>query len=170
MPAQHFILRTLFALAGMITTVTCFAGEFSDSTEYSSDSAKAAAWNKAAYDMVDDHTDSALTLAVKALRIAQQEKNQALEADCYKTMGVAYDDKGNMDSCLICLNNSLSIFKTLNNVTKQSNVISDIALAYFARGIYPLALRFHIEALDLRKQVNDTLLIAKSYNNIGLVY
>lgn len=172
MPAQLLILRLIFFLTGVFATLTCVAGQFSDSTKQSgnTDSAQAAAWNKAAYDMVDEHTDSALLLAEKALKIAQKENIRSLEADCYKTMGAAYDDKGNMDSCLICLNNSLSIFKVLNNVTKQSNVLSDIALAYFARGIYPLALKFHMESLDLRKQLNDSSLIAKSYNNIGLVY
>lgn len=172
MPAKFFIPHIIFLLIGLVTASACLAGNYPDSTKLplNTDSAQATGWDNAAFNMVDENPDSALYLALKALKIAKKKNIRSLEADCYKTIGVAYDNKGNMDSCLIFLNNSLSIFKTLTNVKKQSNVVSDIALAYYARGIYPLALKYHIESLVMRKQINDSSLIAKSYNNIGLVY
>lgn len=160
---RFLIPHIFFVLTAIVAASNCLAGS-------DTDSAKAATWNKAAYDMVDEYADSALLLSQKALKIALKENLRELEAECYKTIGVAYDNKGNMDSCLLNLNNSLSIFRLLNNTKKEANVISDIALAYYARGIYPLALKFHMESLALRKKVNDSSLVAKSYNNIGLVY
>lgn len=134
------------------------------------DSANAAAMNKKAYAMVDEFPDSALYFARQAVTTAKQQRLHSLEADCYKTMGAAFDGLGNMDSCLFYLNQALSLFITEGNKKKQANVLSDIGLAYFSRGIYLLSLKYHLASLSLRKEINDTSLISKSYNNIGLLY
>ena len=134
------------------------------------DTVKAVALNKIAWLTTEDDPERSLQNGFEALALAQKTKNKFIEADCYKSIGVAYDYKGNLESCMLNLNNSLSLYKELNNTVKQSNVLSDIAFGYYARGIYELALKNHIAALDLRKKVSDSILLGKSFNNIGLVY
>jgi len=87
-----------------------------------------------------------------------------------KSIGVAYDYKGNMDSCLMYLQEALQNFKRSRHPENESHVLSDMAIAWYYRGNYELALRNHLEALKLRQAFGDPKFIAISYNNLGLVY
>ncbi len=134
------------------------------------DTTKANAYNAIAWNLIEDDPEISIQNGMRGLQLAQKARNKFIEADCYKSIGVAYDYKGDLDSCIFFLNQSLSLYTKLNNTVKQSNVFSDIALAYFARGIYELALKNHFLSLELRKKTGDKLLVGKAYNNIGLVY
>lgn len=134
------------------------------------DSIKAKALSAIAWKTAEEDPAGSLEKSFEGLSLAQKSGNRFIEADCYKSIGVGYDYKGNLDSCIYFLNLSLAIYKDQNNIIKQSNVLSDIAFGYYARGIYEIALKNHLSALDLRKQADDKILLGKSYNNIGLVY
>jgi len=134
------------------------------------DTIKLSLLKKQAITIVDDEPDKSLHYAVEAIRLAQKLKLRIAEGEANKIAGVAYDTKGNLDSCLWYLNHAKNIFIEQKQNTLLANTISDIALAYYLRGIFEVALRYHFEALKLREAAGDKLLISKSYNNIGLVY
>ena len=119
---------------------------------------------------IEDKPNTALLYAVTALSIAQKIKNAKLIARSSHTIGVCYDYIGNLDSCLYFLNNAAFLYTSLNNKEHLSNVISDIALAYYVRGNYELSLRNHLAALKLRQETGNKSYVARSLNNIGILY
>lgn len=134
------------------------------------DTLKLSLLKKTAIDIVDDEPDKSLQYALEAIRLSKKLNMAVSGGEAFKIAGVAYDIKGNMDSCLWYLNKAKNIFTEQKQTTLLANTISDIALAYYFRGIYEISLRNHFEALKLREASGDKSLISKSYNNIGLIY
>ena len=134
------------------------------------DTTKLSLLKKQAIAIVDDEPDKSLQYSKESIRLAKKLHQRLAEGEANKIAGVAYDTKGNLDSCLWHLNQAKDIFTEQKQNTLLANTISDIALAYYLRGIFEVALRYHFEALKLREAAADKLLISKSYNNIGLVY
>ena len=118
----------------------------------------------------ETNADSAVYFAKKSEQIAKKIKDQVRVADAIKTIGVAYDYKGDLALCLQYLNQSLAIYQKEGKIDKQSHVFSDIGIAYYFRGNYELALRNYVKALALREKFGDQKYVAISYNNLGLVY
>jgi len=122
------------------------------------------------FDVVESDPDTVIGLCRSTLSLAHNVKDSSHHARIYQNLGIAYDIKDNLDSCLFYLNTSRGIYKRMQLPLKESFILNDIAIAYHYRGIYELALRKHYEALALRQRGNDKKLIAQSYNNIGLLY
>jgi len=118
----------------------------------------------------EDKPDDAIIYGLVALSKSKIISDKFRIGQAYMAIGVAYDYKGNLDSCLYYLNEASSQFKKINRADFLANSISNKALAYYYRGNYQLALQNNLQALELRKQVGDVKNIAKSYLNIGLVY
>ncbi len=118
----------------------------------------------------EDKPDDAIQHGLVALSKAKIINDKFRTGQAYMAIGVAYDYKGNLDSCLYYLREASDIFKTINRKDFLANTISNKALAYYYRGNYQLALQYNLEALELREQVGDIKNIAKCYLNIGLVY
>jgi len=122
------------------------------------------------FEAVESNPDTVLLLCKQALQIAANIKDSSHHARIYQNMGIAFDIKDKLDSCLLFLNTARMIYKRMGLPIKESFIVNDIAIAYYYRGIYEVALRRHYEVLALRQQGNDKKLIAQSYNNIGLIY
>ena len=134
------------------------------------DSSKLNLLKNQAIALCEDEPDKSLDFAKAGIELAQKLKLPVAEGECYKAGGVAYDSKGNLDTCLLFLNKAKAIFTGQKQYKLLANTISDIGLAYYFRGVYQLSLRNQFDALKLREQEGDQSLIAKSYNNIGLIY
>jgi two-component system, sensor histidine kinase PdtaS len=134
------------------------------------DTVKANNYRKLAFMLAENLPDSALVLARKALNIAITTGQPLLIANCQQSMGVTYDYLGNLDSCVAYLKMGIASAARISRPDIQSHQLSDLAIAYYYRGIYELALRSHMQALALRQQFGDSNFIARSLNNIGLVY
>jgi len=124
----------------------------------------------AAIKFSEDAPDKSIMYANEGIRLGNKLSNTIVTAEFYKVAGIAYDIKGNLDSALFYLNHAKRIFLNKGQIALLSNTISDIALAYYFRGIYELSLTNNFEALGYREKLGDKSLIAKSFNNIGLVY
>ncbi len=113
-------------------------------------------------------------LAIQYGMIAYQKsillKDSFRRAQSSKAIGIAYDIKGNLDSAIYYLKQSLAIFTQIKRVDYQSHTLTDIAMAYYYKGNYELALRNHQTALQIRKAFGNLKFIAQSLLNIGLVY
>ncbi|HRG81379.1 MAG TPA: histidine kinase dimerization/phosphoacceptor domain -containing protein [Chitinophagaceae bacterium] len=134
------------------------------------DSIKLQLLKKQATALAEDDPDKCLQLTTFGLALSVRLKSPVSSGEWYKLAGVAYDVKGNLDSCLYFLNKAKNIFEKEGETLLLSNTVSDIAIAYYLRGIYELSLRYHFESLRIREQAGEKNLIAKSYNNIGLIY
>lgn len=134
------------------------------------DTIKLSFLKKQAISLSEDDPDNCLPFVNAGILLAQKLKQPVAEGELWKAAGVAYDVKGNLDSCLYHLSIAKRIFTAQNQTALLSNTISDIGLAYYLRGIFEVALRNHFEALKLREIAGDKSLLSKSYNNIGLVY
>jgi two-component system, sensor histidine kinase PdtaS len=134
------------------------------------DTARIDAYRNAAIELIETNPDKAINYCLISYQKATEKKDRYREALAIKVKGVAYDIKGNLDSCLICLNEANIIFKELEKKDWQSHALSDIAIAYFYRGNYELALRNNLAALTMRREIGDKSFISKSLNNIGIVY
>ncbi|MBL7700922.1 MAG: tetratricopeptide repeat protein [Ferruginibacter sp.] len=129
---------------------------------------------KAALDYIiensENKTEECLAIALSLVNrseLGQLKKHKAL---LVKNTGVLYDYKGNLDSTLYYLNLARDIFKQLKNGLEESHVVNNIAVAYYLRGIYELAVKNHLAALSLRQKAGSLKHIAQSYNNLGLLY
>ncbi len=134
------------------------------------DEIKLSLLKKQAIALCEDDPPAAISFADAGIALAKKLNQPVSEGECYKAAGVAFDTKGNLDSCILYLNTARQIFIEQKQNTLLANTISDIAIAYYVRGIYETGLQNHFEALKIREQVGEKSLISKSYNNIGLIY
>lgn len=118
----------------------------------------------------DTNPDSALYFSKQTYNAAIKTGDKTKIAIGYQAIGVSYDYLDNLDSCLWYLRNGLLTYMSFNKIDGASHILSDIAIAYYYRGNYELAIRNHLDALELRQKFGDKRFIAISYNNIGLVY
>ena len=96
----------------------------------------------------EDKPDEAIQYGLVALSKSKILNDKFRVGQSNMNIGVAYDYKGSLDSCLYYLNEALTIFKTINRLDFQANAISNKALAYYYRGNFQLALQYHLEALE----------------------
>ena len=82
----------------------------------------------------EDKPDEAIYYGLRALNEARQLKDDFRTGKVNQAIGVCYDYKGNLDSCLYYLNEALAIFKAINRKDYQSHTLTDKALAYYYRG------------------------------------
>jgi|GEM_PF-526532 len=122
------------------------------------------------FDVVENNPDTVVLLCNQAMHFAAHVKDSSHHARIFQNLGIAYDIKNNLDSCLFFLHSARNIYKRMGLPLKESFIVNDIAIAYHYRGIYELALRTYYEALALRQPENDKKLLAQSFNNIGLLY
>jgi two-component sensor histidine kinase len=91
-------------------------------------------------------------------------------AFAYQILGVCYDYKNDLDSCLYFLAKADAVHIATNRPDRRAHIFSDVALAYYLRGNYELSLRNHLQALELRRKAGNKNHISKSLNNLGLLY
>lgn len=134
------------------------------------DTFKIVAGKKIGQFYIDSDPPKALSYFFPALKLAREKGYFFQEGVILESIGVAYDYKDNLDSCLYYLGLSNQVFKVRQMTIDQSHVFNDIAAAWYLRGNYELALRNYFEALDFRKKANMPEFISQSLNNIGIVY
>lgn len=119
--------------------------------------------------LMDGHPDRGIQYAKTALALARKSNDRMREGDCLKHIGICYDYKGDLDSCFYYVNQSIDVFAGLGQTEEHAMAIADIAIAYYVRGNYEMALRYYFKSADLLKNVKSRHL-AKTLNNIGLLY
>lgn len=167
---RHLILQTLLLIFFGGTSCPLFSQVQDSLLRLPDDSIKLKLLKAKAAELAEDDPDKCLQLVGPSIELAGRLHLPVSQGELYKIAGIAYDIKGQLDSCLYFLQKARNIFSEQKQVVLLSNTISDIAIAYYLRGIYELSLRHHFESLSLREEVHEKNLIAKSYNNIGLVY
>ena len=128
------------------------------------------AWHELGIYYMESEPVKGIEYGFRMTELAQKIGDSGRIALAYQLLGVSYDYKNDLDSCLYFLRKADTIHIVMNRYDKRAHIISDIALAYYLRGNYELALRNHLVALELRRRLNNKPHISKSLNNIGLLY
>jgi tetratricopeptide (TPR) repeat protein len=183
MPSAHhnytFLQKLKMVLAliilGSSNSISIAQTSVSDSflniaTNSKIDTVQIDAYREAAIEILETNPEKGINLAMISLQKARAINDLNRNARAAKTLGVGYDINGNLDSCLFYLQDAYKTFGILKKKDWQSHVLSDIAIAYFYRGNYELALRNNLAASNIRREIGDKSFISKSLNNIGALY
>ncbi len=103
----------------------------------------------------------------------KEAKNELLNelATAYYKQGISYYFSAEYDSAIISLKNSQTVYKELNNTKKVGELYDKIGSCYYSgKADYQQAMSSYLKALEIREQINDTLGIAYSLNNLGNIY
>ena len=86
--------------------------------------------------------------------------------EAYNTLGINQDKLGNYSLALDYFHNALAISEGVND-KNTSSIYNNIGSIYLKLKAFKLAKNYNIKALNLYKEINDSLGMTTSYNNIG---
>lgn len=112
------------------------------------DSTVIVVYNQLCRNYFEVNPDSGIYYGQKGLQIAQHSKYSLWTGNLMQSIGICYDYKNNMDSCLYYLRAAIDVFRKYKRIDNESHALADVAFAYFARGNYELTLRNHLASLD----------------------
>lgn len=91
-------------------------------------------------------------------------------ASLHNLMGLAYQNIGAYEDAILSYEESLVAAKKTENLYATSNPIHNIGLLYALMGKPLKSIENYQQALIIRFEINDTILIAQSYQAIGAAY
>lgn len=112
----------------------------------------------------------ALLSATKALKLAQQLQFVKGEALAYKYVGMFYYNNTNNVEALDNWLKSLEKFKSINDKTGISNMLSNIGALYDRQADDAKSLEYSLQSLQLAEEIGDKIRIATALQNIGNTY
>lgn len=136
--------------------------------QQSIDNERAKIYNDIAYEYFDTNPDSSFIYASKALKAAQNEKNDKELARALFSMGYGYELKGSYFDALDAYMNSLNIYYQLEDASGIASLTSYIGSLYKMTGDYPVALNYFSTSLDFYSRLGDKQGMAFAWNNIGV--
>ncbi len=114
--------------------------------------------------------DSAIFYGNKALNLAEKLKFGKGLAYSYKYIGMGYYFLGNYSETINSWQQSLSNFEAINDKVGVSNILSNLGALYANQGDDVKAIDFHLRSLKAAEESKNTLRIATSMINIGVIY
>lgn len=121
--------------------------------------------------------DEGFKAAEEALRISEQLNFSWGLINSHNNLGLLYSYKGNYPLALANQIKSLQYAERFNRPFFACNALSNIGNLYHLQGNYEKALEYQLKALHLRLQIiarggdhRDSLAIANSWGNIGIIY
>lgn len=161
-----FLVLYLSSLAQPVKTDSLL--KVADTTH--TDTIRLDAWQELGFHYMESDPLLGLQYGWRMLELSKKINDSLRIAFSYQLLGICYDYKNNLDSCLYFLGKADTIHILTNRPDRRAHIISDIALAYYLRGNYELSLRNHLRSLELRRKAGNKNHISKSLNNIGLLY
>lgn len=114
--------------------------------------------------------DSAELLAQKGIELAQQRKQDRMEAFGHNAMGYVKYFKGDYQASIASFQHYYEASERTHNKIAMAFARNNEGNVYIELGDYVTAIDKYKEALEIRKDANDTVGIAMSYNNMGYIY
>jgi signal transduction histidine kinase len=112
----------------------------------------------------------ALLSATKALNLSQEIQYVKGEALAYKYVGMFYYNNTNNVEALDNWLKSLEKFKSINDKTGISNMLSNIGALYDRQADDAKSLEYSLQSLQLAEEIGDKIRIATALQNIGNTY
>lgn len=116
------------------------------------------------------NTNKAEELSLEAVKLSEKEKIDSLIAYSHYYLGLAYYFKDywklSAEQYQIAFNNPW----TETNPTLKSAIANNIAIDYELLIEYDIAAEYYYKGLKIKENTNDSLFMAKSYMNLGLLF
>ncbi|MBD2488449.1 tetratricopeptide repeat protein [Aulosira sp. FACHB-615] len=112
----------------------------------------------------------AIPILQQVLTMAQELKDQKLEATALLGLGFCYSALGEKQQALSFYNQALPLYRAVGDRSGEATTLNNIGLVYNDLGEKQQALSFYNQALPLYRAVGDHSGEATTLNNIGLVY
>ena len=106
----------------------------------------------------------------KLLSLAQQQKNQSLEATCLNDLALIHRNTGNAQLALQLATKALKLSQELNDEKGISLALNNQATAYFILGQYPQAIQGFEQALKLVQKLDEKRGEFNILSNLGTIY
>lgn len=123
-----------------------------------------------AYGLYDTDISTAVSMAKRALREAEEINSVTWIAEAKLAIGRFYDFLGVNEEATEFLMDAFSIFLELEDSLKQANTIRHIGNVYFYLDQFEPARYFFTLVSEYGKALNDTSLIISGLNSIAAVY
>lgn len=114
--------------------------------------------------------DTAMIYANEALVLARELNFRKGEGYALKNIGLAYYVKGDFKEVYNYWQQSLEVFKAIEDQLGISNLNNNIGAVHFNYADYSKALENYLESLKAAERLGDPLRIATALSNIGAVY
>jgi len=112
----------------------------------------------------------ARTFFERALEVAKSSGDTEKSAQMLSNIGVMHEITGDYVGALHYYQQSLDVFIKSENIKGQSLVYNNIAIVHQELGNHTQAGHNLKYSYELKKQLNDTLLMASALNNLGVFY
>lgn len=116
------------------------------------------------------NVDSAEIFAQKGIELAQQRKQNKMEAYAHNAMGYVKYFKGDYKASIESFQHYFKSSESIHDKIAMGFAKNNEGNVYIELGDYVTALEKYNEALEIRKEAKDTIGIAMSYNNMGYIY
>lgn len=130
----------------------------------------AAEYYKKAWNMMSENADSAKILVVKSIEIALNEENTKQLATSYHLLGYIQEKENDFSLALKNYYKSLSYYRVLGEQKLISDILMNIGVIFFECHAYDKSLELYSEAIHIKQQIQDTLLLIKLYQNVGQTF
>ncbi len=124
--------------------------------------------NQVAAASMRNATETSLTYAEEALRLAEELDYKKGLASSFKLHGIYYYHKSDYPVSIDYYQNSLNISREIEDNPGIAATLNNIGIAYHIQGKYDLALEHYQESLKIKEELGDKSGMASSLNNIGI--
>ena len=131
---------------------------------------KAKLLNELAKAYLFDLPQNAKENACLALQLAEEQNNRIEQAFALKYIGLALHYQSKYEEALECYNNSIHIFKELDNKTEITKLFNNKGAIYQELNNNEEALEYYQKSLKIKEEIKDKKGIASSLNNIGTIH
>ncbi|HMJ46194.1 MAG TPA: tetratricopeptide repeat protein [Ferruginibacter sp.] len=134
------------------------------------DTGRALLLNKLSFEYFESKPDTAMSLALEALSLAQQEGFEKGKAESLNRIAIAYDVFGNYPKAMELLLEALQINEKINNLEGIRRNYNNIGNLYIEQEDYQQGLDYYLKAKSLAESSNDKKSLSLTYVNIAEAY
>lgn len=114
--------------------------------------------------------ERARTRAIEARDLAQRIDHKGGLALAHKAIGMSYYFQNNWIDALVQWKEALEVFRSINDLNGESNMLNNLGAVHFNGGDDKSALDYYLESLRVAESTHDTLRTVTALVNIGTVY
>jgi tetratricopeptide (TPR) repeat protein len=118
----------------------------------------------------DENSDKALQFANQAIAFSQKQQYSSGITTIYVLLGGLYANDGDFPKSLSYLQKAADIAKKENNTREQGAILYNMSTTYYDQSAYDKSFEAGIAALNIKKELKDTIGIAKCYRLLAEVY
>ncbi len=122
------------------------------------------------FEYLDLNPDTAMSLALQSLSLAQQIGFEKGEAVGINRVGTAYDVLANYPKAMECFLQALKINEKIRNVDGVQKNLNNVGLVHHQQGDDHQALDYFFKCKDLAVKINNKRGVAIAYSNLGDSY